>query len=134
MDIKIGAVAKGLVVESILIKPTRGVTEEGITIYEDNLQLKLKNTGKQTFSDIDCKVEYQSSANTFLGYDSDGTFKEVKPNDYCFISIPLVIPDNTTHKRLTITADEAENVFTRYGSWALLGLSIIFVVIMKLSK
>lgn len=95
MDIEIADVVKGVAVESMTTKSIRGVTEDGVTIYEDDLQLKLKNVGKRSFSEIDCKVECSGSGDAFLGFDESGVFKEIKPGQHCLISVPLIIPKNT---------------------------------------
>ena len=55
-DINIIKTHKDLKVEGMVTKPVRGVTDEGPTIYEDNLQLELKNIGKKPISFIECTI------------------------------------------------------------------------------
>lgn len=130
-DINIEEVPKNIQIKGIVTKPVRGITDEGKTIYEENLQLKLLNSGKKSISYIDCTLSYSSSKGEFLGGDSDGTLDVLKPNHSCLISIPMYIPKETNKKILTITSTEVEGVFTKYGSWALIIFAILTWLITK---
>ena len=132
-DINISKCHKNIKIEGMVTKPVRGVTDEGTTIYEDNLQLELKNVGKKSISFIDCTISYRDKNNKFIGSDSDGTFDELKPNENCIISIPFFIPDNTIKKELDITAQFKESNIYAIKYW-LIAIMVAFIIIGNILK
>jgi hypothetical protein len=129
MAIKVDKIPDEVNVEDMVVKSVRGVTADGITIFEDELQLRIHNKGTKTYSMLDCNVEYRNSNNKFLGFDSDGFFNDLKPNENCLVSVPLVVPEGTESKNLTIKVFEAENYFSKYGKWGILvGLIVVILI------
>jgi len=126
-DLEVADVVEGIEIESMVTKPVRGVTEDGKTIEEDNLQLKLRNNGKGVFTFIDCNLEYLDIDGSNLGFDSDGTFSDLKPNNSCLISIPMIVPRNTKSKKLVITG-ESKHVYQKYMSWFQMSLIVALLV------
>ena len=124
-EIEVVKVPDEIKIEGMAIKPVRGITEEGKTIYEDNLQLELRNIGKLPFSFIDCTISYRNNIGKFIGSDSDGTFDELNPNDTCIISIPFFVPVLTVKKELKITIQHKESSLSKFFLWFIAG-SIIF--------
>jgi len=129
MDIKVDKIPDGINVDDMVVKSVRGVTADGITIFEDELQLRIQNKGTKTYSMLDCNIEYRNSKNKFIGFDSDGIINELKPNENCLVSVPLVIPEGTKSKNLTIKVFEAESYFSKYGKWGILVGFIVVILI-----
>ncbi|MFT5521386.1 MAG: hypothetical protein ACI9IA_001987 [Enterobacterales bacterium] len=127
-EIQIKKVPSRIKILGMTAKSVRGITEDGKTIYESNLQLELKNIGKRPLSFVECTLSYHSESNEFLGFDSDGSFSIIKPEDIFYISIPALHPDGVFSKYLDITADVSQSAFTRYISWVLLGSVTLFWV------
>ena len=128
-DIEIKKLSSNVNILGMATKPVRGITKEGTTVYEDNLQIDLQNVGKKSLSFIDCTISYRAQDNKFLGSDSDGSFDELKPGESCVISIPVFIPQGTVKTELKITSDEAQSNLMRYGSLVFLGAITLFWVI-----
>ncbi len=82
---------------------------------------------------IDCNIEYRDSKNSFLGFDSDGTFNDLKPNESCLVSIPLVVPDNTVKKTLTVEGEMTKSLASKYGTWIVLTGFLIILLIDRFS-
>ena len=127
--IKIIKIHKDLKVEGMVTKPVTSVTDEGEIIYEDNLQLELKNIGKKPISFIDCTISYRNNNGDFIGSDSDGTFDELKPNNSCISSMPFFIPENTVKKDLEIKVKHKERNFLTIKIGLIAAMIIIGLII-----
>ena len=125
-DIEIKKLPSEIEICGMIKKPVRGITEEGETIYEEDIQVELKNVGKKCLSFVDCNLSYRNERDEFIGCDSDGSLSLVKPNETLFVSIPMLAPENTSKKVLEVTVLAAESIFSKYISWVLLGVVTIF--------
>lgn len=130
-DIKIKKIASNVEICGIATKPVRGITEDGKTIYENNLQLELKNSGRKPLSFIDCTLSYRGEDNEFLGSDSDGSLSTTAPNERFIISIPAFIPEGVVSKELEITSEVAQSKLQKYGPWAFIAVVSIFWLIQE---
>ncbi|WP_444907149.1 hypothetical protein ACJJIR_01990 [Microbulbifer sp. SSSA008] len=127
-DIEIKKLPPEIKVCGMAIKPVRGVTEEGKTIYEEDMQIELKNIGGKALSFVDCNLSYYDAQGEFIGCDSDGSLSLVKPNESVFVSIPMLSPSNTSKKLLEVSIQTAEGIFSKYISWVFLAGALVFLV------
>lgn len=108
--VEVSSVFLSLTIERIIDKEIRGKDDNNEFIYETDLQIKLVNTSTSKIVDIECKLEYLSQSDKFLGFDDAVSFSIVKPLESVLLSIPIQEPEDV-FKRIIDNNSKEEQFF-----------------------